>query len=176
MRDSNYFKKARIMRRPLASGRRGIDRLRREDISYYKGYRAGLAGLQKDSCPFRREGKIIVPWVWDLWWREGYTTGSIDRNAEPFEILGTPAVVLDGISFSPKYRDIEARCIGCGCTDGRACDGGCYWVRLDRSREIGVCSCCGHLAAQWDGEVRQRQLRIIEREARDEYEQRKHHG
>ena len=36
----------------------------------------------------------------------------------------------------------EAKCIFCGCTDSKACKGGCYWVIVDRKRGIGVCSQC----------------------------------
>lgn len=39
----------------------------------------------------------------------------------------------------------EAKCVGCGCTDSRACsiDGTvCWWVRVDRVAGIGVCSEC----------------------------------
>jgi hypothetical protein len=46
-----------------------------------------------------------------------------------------------------------SRCIVCGCTDDRACPGGCYWTRLSDSPmhhnarhygrgELGICSCC----------------------------------
>jgi len=41
-------------------------------------------------------------------------------------------------------------CIGCGCTDDRACHGGCSWVRLDFDRCIGVCSSCWRDMARWD--------------------------
>jgi hypothetical protein len=46
------------------------------------------------------------------------------------------------------------RCIGCGCTDDRACPGGCYWV----GKNPPVCSACiqsGKLCeASDDGEHR----------------------
>lgn len=44
----------------------------------------------------------------------------------------------------------DARCIGCGCDDNHSCDGGCYWVRLDRSIRLGVCSHCEPLSQEWD--------------------------
>jgi len=37
----------------------------------------------------------------------------------------------------------EARCIICGCTDARACPGGCSWIWVDRRRQRGLCSLCG---------------------------------
>jgi hypothetical protein len=36
----------------------------------------------------------------------------------------------------------EAACIGCGCTDSRACPGGCRWVWVDRVAGTGWCSSC----------------------------------
>lgn len=46
-------------------------------------------------------------------------------------------------------------CIGCGCTDTRACvceDSGdpCYWLRVDRNEALGVCSECEDLVEAWD--------------------------
>ena len=41
-------------------------------------------------------------------------------------------------------------CIGCGCNDDYACNGGCSWIRLDRKAGLGVCSECGHWASGWD--------------------------
>jgi len=42
----------------------------------------------------------------------------------------------EGIASSTKIR----RCRVCGCTDDRACPGGCYWIHVD------LCSCCFNLA------------------------------
>jgi hypothetical protein len=41
-------------------------------------------------------------------------------------------------------------CIGCGCTDERACASGCSWVRVDPEARIGVCSSCIRDVARWD--------------------------
>ena len=35
-----------------------------------------------------------------------------------------------------------ATCVECGCTDDRACPGGCHWVNVDRSAGTGLCSAC----------------------------------
>lgn len=35
-----------------------------------------------------------------------------------------------------------AICVRCGCSDDRACDGGCSWLAVDRGKGIGVCSRC----------------------------------
>lgn len=37
----------------------------------------------------------------------------------------------------------EAICLGCACTDARACFGGCAWLYVDRERGVGICSNCG---------------------------------
>ena len=36
----------------------------------------------------------------------------------------------------------EATCIACGCTDSRACDGGCSWQWVDREAGRGLCTSC----------------------------------
>lgn len=38
--------------------------------------------------------------------------------------------------------DASSACISCGCTDECACDGGCWWLLVDRSLGKGVCSNC----------------------------------
>jgi hypothetical protein len=39
-------------------------------------------------------------------------------------------------------RPVESRCLGCGCTDAKACAGGCEWSLVDRFARIGVCTRC----------------------------------
>lgn len=39
-------------------------------------------------------------------------------------------------------------CRGCGCTDNRACRGGCTWVLLDVDSPSGICSTCAE-TFQW---------------------------
>ena len=34
-------------------------------------------------------------------------------------------------------------CIGCGCTDEEACDGGCSWIAVSEGERAGLCSACG---------------------------------
>jgi len=43
-----------------------------------------------------------------------------------------------------------AACIGCGCDDDHACEGGCSWLRIDRDEYVGVCSSCPQFEARWD--------------------------
>ncbi len=42
----------------------------------------------------------------------------------------------------------ESVCIGCGCTDSFACEGGCYWVDVDRTAGRGLCSTCDERSRQ----------------------------
>lgn len=58
---------------------------------------------------------------------------------DPFDVLKQDAELLRRMIDSAVA---EARCVACGCTDSRACVGGCWWIALDRSRRIGLCSCC----------------------------------
>lgn len=34
-------------------------------------------------------------------------------------------------------------CIGCGCTDTAACEGGCSWIAIGPGEVAGLCSSCG---------------------------------
>lgn len=43
-----------------------------------------------------------------------------------------------------------ATCIGCGCDDQHACDGGCHWLRVDYDKGVGVCSACDPFREAWD--------------------------
>lgn len=43
-----------------------------------------------------------------------------------------------------------ASCIECGCDDLHACEGGCFWERVDYESGLGVCSECAHRVADWD--------------------------
>src|SRR5690242_12826592 len=47
-----------------------------------------------------------------------------------------------------------AVCIGCGCDDECACNGGCGWLRVDRSAGTGVCTRCPDQLAAWDSAER----------------------
>lgn len=46
-----------------------------------------------------------------------------------------------------------ATCIGCGCTDVRACADGCHWLRVDRTIGQGVCGKCPGSVPAWDARV-----------------------
>ncbi len=54
-----------------------------------------------------------------------------------------------------KQQPRLATCIGCGCHDYAACMNEqtgepCWWIRLDRTAGLGVCSECGSHSARWD--------------------------
>lgn len=44
----------------------------------------------------------------------------------------------DPIEVDARPRRAGLACIGCGCTDDRACEGGCSWVQFDPP----LCSAC----------------------------------
>ena len=57
--------------------------------------------------------------------------------------IGTAALLAAGSFFIPGrpategvWDGAEGRCRECGCTDARACPGGCSWVEAD------LCSAC----------------------------------
>lgn len=53
----------------------------------------------------------------------------------------------------PPLKPKESKCIGCGCTDSRACDdglmGGCSWLEVDYRAGLGVCSMCPNTLPRW---------------------------
>lgn len=54
---------------------------------------------------------------------------------------------------SARAASAIASCIGCGCDDRHACDGGCWWLEVDYAAGLGVCNrCVEHLDAWHDGD------------------------
>jgi hypothetical protein len=45
-----------------------------------------------------------------------------------------------------EFMQPIAACISCGCTDDRACEGGCSWVWVDRETQQGRCSSCASVS------------------------------
>jgi hypothetical protein len=52
--------------------------------------------------------------------------------------------------MSRRHPGRLAVCIGCGCDDFNACKFGCFWMRVDYERRIGVCSNCPAKVAEFD--------------------------
>lgn len=44
------------------------------------------------------------------------------------------------LAFALKHQ--ERTCIHCGCSDSRACKGGCSWIIKHKFTPTGVCSSC----------------------------------
>ena len=51
----------------------------------------------------------------------------------------------------------EAVCLGCGCSDSHACThsvtGPCWWIKVDYSLGIGVCSECPEKIEEYENRV-----------------------
>jgi hypothetical protein len=56
----------------------------------------------------------------------------------------------EGANMEYRHTSAIAQCIGCGCHDLRACEGGCSWLRVDYRARVGVCSQCRPHLARWD--------------------------
>ena len=53
---------------------------------------------------------------------------------------------------------VEAVCIGCGCRDSHACidttfGEPCFWIKVDRTLKIGVCSSCEHKIEEYEKRI-----------------------
>lgn len=53
----------------------------------------------------------------------------------------------------------ESTCIGCGCTDNQACEGGCDWLAENRVTRRGVCSSCPSFLEAFAAEQRVQEFR-----------------
>jgi len=99
---------------------------------------------------------------------DGTTTIHIDAGAD---LDGDGAEVMYGTRLEVrwmKYAGVQimwdfyrppVRCIGCGCTDARACydpvrDAACAWMRKDEVAGVGVCTCCEAYVRLWDDGLR----------------------
>lgn len=56
------------------------------------------------------------------------------------ELVETGKVTLENLSFS--VNNDERICVGCGCSDLRACPDGCCWIDEDENSIFGICSNC----------------------------------
>ncbi len=72
-------------------------------------------------------------------WGVAFMGGTRAVSEQDFRVLTTPAR-LPGVAV----------CIGCGCDDMHACEEGCWWLRVDREVQLGVCSSCATHVSRWD--------------------------
>jgi len=63
-----------------------------------------------------------------------------DRGANDLPTPGSFAGLENREEVIAKPR--TPFCIGCGCTDLQACEGGCHWLLIDRRCGRGICSSC----------------------------------
>ena len=66
--------------------------------------------------------------------RLGVLTPVVDLEAYGPTSALSEAELVRGYSATPRRTDV--RCRECGCSDFRACPGGCWWVEPD------LCSAC----------------------------------
>lgn len=49
----------------------------------------------------------------------------------------------------PFVAPAECWCLGCGCTDRRACAAGCVWLWRELGLGVGLCSNCEELSGEY---------------------------
>ena len=54
--------------------------------------------------------------------------------------FGNVVIGVHAIAMRPEHT-----CIHCGCTDSKACAGGCSWTVLNKHTPTGICSRCRNL-------------------------------
>lgn len=83
----------------------------------------------------KSEVRIFSERLW-AYLRETSTTADFHHEVTHVEGMVVKFCESFGISYG------ERTCVHCGCTDSRACDGGCEWSIEHRSTPTGVCSYC----------------------------------
>ncbi len=68
-------------------------------------------------------------------------------QAELLEILTRHCSCQTGMRYADYCASLrppqpERTCVHCGCTDSRACAGGCFWTEKHQATPTGVCSRC----------------------------------
>lgn len=63
--------------------------------------------------------------------------------------------MIDPATVKAVQENGETVCLGCGCSDMCACEGGCYWVDVDPTSGFGICSSasCRELLGHYGGDV-----------------------
>ena len=69
------------------------------------------------------------------WWAKRYVLAVVTGNRSKTEALR---------KLNACHRDSfkVLTCVWCGCTDRRACAGGCSWVKFELGTNRGLCSAC----------------------------------
>jgi PRTRC genetic system ThiF family protein len=89
--------------------------------------------------------QFIAQWPLERLRKEVYGFGP-KAQAELLEILerqpnsGNRRFMTYVASLRPTAP--QCTCVYCGCTDSRACEGGCFWTEKHRATPTGVCSRC----------------------------------
>ena len=65
------------------------------------------------------------------------------------------------MNYKTITSEAVAVCIACGCTDLRACAGGCCWLRVSYALGVGVCSACPTALASWDSGNRESDSSVL---------------
>jgi hypothetical protein len=84
--------------------------------------------------------QFVKEWPRERLEKEIYGFGKLTR-AELFLIFAQYAELQD-YAQTLLDGDPERTCVHCGCTDSRACPGGCHWIFKHKATPTGVCSGC----------------------------------
>lgn len=93
-------------------------------------------GCRKQGCPWLSAGGAAGLEVAAL----GENTG---REEPAFRLSPT------GGAAKAASAGRQLRCVGCGCTESRACAGGCWWLVSSTQSRSGVCSNCEDQLPAW---------------------------
>jgi ribosome modulation factor len=101
-----------------------------EHIAFNLGYEAGVNGEVESVCALTDAAEREA-------WLTGLSCGVLDREAKEVRCAACGSTVIAGevraeVGHCPVCQ--TKVCIYCGCTDQRACPGGCCWIAP------GVCS------------------------------------
>ncbi|WP_418181253.1 hypothetical protein ACNSOL_12155 (plasmid) [Aliarcobacter lanthieri] len=53
-------------------------------------------------------------------------------------------------NINSSIQSNETICVNCGCSDYRACHDGCWWVDIESSNTLGICSNCEDILEDWE--------------------------
>lgn len=103
-----------------------------------------LRGLLKDSLSLLGKPKTVEDWLrlvcLTLLMRESHGWDAGRSFIPRAKRLGVDVPAILKAHRAGNYA--EPTCAKCGCTEAKACQGGCSWVKLDKKTNVGVCSAC----------------------------------